>query len=573
MDRKEIAHILEECGTLLELKGENPFRCNAYRNAARAVLQIEGDIAEQVASGKLAKVKGIGDAMGKKIIEYVETGRIVFHDELVAEIPSGLVDMLSISGFGPKRIHQVYTELGIDTIEKLKTGIEDGRILELKGFGDKLGKKILEGIAFLDKTGKRVLLPVAMEVANELRSWIEGHPAVQRMEVCGSLRRQRETIADVDLLVSSDDPAPIMQKFIEHPGVAAILGQGPTKSSVLFKSGVQADLRVVSDQQFPFALHYFTGSKEHNVVMRARAQSYGLKLNEYELAGEGKSVECKNEADIFRALDLDYIPPELREDTGEIDAAAKHLLPALIERSDITGVFHCHTNASDGGATLKEMAEAAKTNGLTYLGLADHSQSAVYARGLEPHRVKEQWKQIDAYNANSKDFHLFKGIESDILADGSLDYDEEMLEQFDYVVASVHLPMNMTEPQMTERVIRAIRNPYCTMLGHGTGRLLLQRESYPIDMEAVLKEAAKNRVMVEINANPRRLDIDWLFAKRAKALGVMVVINPDAHSTQGIADVDFGVMVARRGWLSKENVFNTLPLKEVKQRLEERKKK
>ncbi|MFO0948007.1 MAG: DNA polymerase/3'-5' exonuclease PolX [Planctomycetota bacterium] len=469
MDRKWVANILDDCGTLLELKGENPFRCNAYHNASRAVQKLEGDLEEMVARGELQKVKGIGSTMAEKIAELVQTGTLTFYTKLQAEIPPGLVDMLRISGFGPKRIRQAYAELGIDSIDKLRLACQDGRLAELKGFGEKLAGKILDGIAFLEKTGSRVLYPVALALAASLRETLEGHPAVQRMEICGSLRRGRETIKDIDLLIASDDPEPIMAQFVSHPDVIQIVGHGTTKSSVLLANGVPADLRVVTAKQFPFALHYFTGSKEHNVAMRARAQDRGLKLNEYELAGPKKSIDCTEEADIFEALGLDYIPPELREDTGELEAAAEHKLPKLVKLDDITGCFHCHTNASDGSASLEEMAEAAKSLGLKYLGIADHSQTAAYAGGLKPDRIRKQHEKIDALNAKYSGFKLYKGVESDILADGSLDYDEETLASFDYVVASIHSPLNMDEKSMTERVVRAIRHPRCTMLGHPTG--------------------------------------------------------------------------------------------------------
>ena len=560
MERGRIAAVLAECGTLLQLKGENPFRANAYQNAARAVLQLEGDPAELAASGELAKVKGIGKTMIEKIVELIQTGELAFHGQLRAEIPNGLIQMLRISGFGPKRIALVHKELGIDSIEGLKGACEDGRLAALKGLGAKTADGILAGIAFLDKTGKRVLHPVALELADRLRSALEGHPAVRRLEVCGSLRRGRDTIKDIDLLVASDDAGAktIMERFVSAAEVERVVGQGPTKASVLLAEGVPADLRVVTPAQFPFALHYFTGSKAHNVAVRARAGRMDLKLNEYELAGPKGRVDCTDEADIYAALGLDYIEPELREDTGELEAAAEHRLPALVAKADLTGCFHCHTNASDGRATLDEMVAGAKAAGLKYLGIADHSQTASYAGGLKPAQVAEQHAKIDALNAAAAGFRIYKGIESDILPDGSLDYDEATLQQFDYIVASIHMPLAMDEPTMTERVVRAVRHPRCTMLGHPTGRLLLQREAFPIDLETVLRAAAKHNTMIEINANPHRLDLDWVFCKRAKALGVKLVINPDAHSVAGFDHLRFGVATARRGWLEADDIFNTL---------------
>lgn len=567
MDRHHVARILDECGTLLEFKGENPFRANAYHNAARALEQLEGNLDEKLADGTLAEVKGLGSTMIAKISELVGTGRLEFYEKLKAEVPAGLIEMSRISGFGPKRIHQVYQSLGIDTIEALRQACQDGRIAALKGFGKKSADKILRGIEFLDRAGQRVLYPVASALADGLIEWLRGVKAVQRIERCGSLRRGKETIKDVDLLVASDDAEPVMRRFLASPDVTQIVGHGPTKSSVVLANGVAADLRVVTKKQFPFALLYFTGSKEHNVAMRGRAQDRGLKLNEYELASDKRSIRCAEEADVYEALGLDYIPPELREDTGEIAAAANHTLPKLVDGDEITGIFHCHTTASDGRASLEEMAQGCRRRGYKYLGIADHSQTAFYARGLSPERVREQFRAIDEFQRHAKGFRIFKGIESDILADGSLDYDDALLSEFDYVVASVHQPLNMNSEQMTARIIRAVRHPKCTMLGHATGRLLLQRDAYPVDLEAVLKAAADTGTLVEINADPHRLDIDWLACKRAKALGVTLVINPDAHSVEGIDNVPYGVLVARRGWLEKKDVFNTRSVGDVEKSL------
>jgi DNA polymerase (family 10) len=398
------------------------------------------------------------------------------------------------------------------------------------------------------------------------------------MEACGSLRRRKETVADIDILISAAEAGPIVERFVKLPVVTKVLGQGDTKSSVLVADGaslgarvsLQADLRVVSDAQFPFALHYFTGSKEHNVAMRQRAQKYGLKLNEYELAGPDRSVKCKTEADIFRALDLDYIPPELREQTGEIEAAEGHRLPELLETKDVRGVFHNHTDWSDGGNTLQEMGEAARALGFQYLGIADHSQSLTVARGLTPDRVRKQQAEIDALNATWKGFRLFKGTEVDILPDGRLDFDDELLGTFDYVVASVHSHFGQPQEEMTARIVRAVSHPKVTMLGHATGRLLLRREAYKVDLDAVIQAAARHGTMIEINANPYRLDLDWIHCKRALALGVRLVINPDAHSTEELAYYRFGVDVARRGWLEKKDVFNTLTVTQVAKALAKR---
>jgi DNA polymerase (family 10) len=453
-------------------------------------------------------------------------------------------------------------------------------VAKLRGFGERTQEKILQGLRSIEEMGNRVRLDQALLIAHGLVEGLRTLPGVKRLEVCGSIRRRKETIKDIDILVSSDDPLPIMERFVSLPGVVQITGQGPTKSSVVVQrvtaSGTRitmnADLRVVNDAQYPFALNYFSGSKEHAKAMRIRAQQYGLKLNEYELAGEDRSVKCKDEADIYRALGMDYIPPELREDTGEMDAAEKHTLPALVEATDIQGVFHNHTTASDGVSTLEEMALAAKAMGLKYLGIGDHSQSLTVANGLTPERVRHQQQEIDALNKRLKGIRIFKGTECDILPDGSLDYDDELLATFDYVVASVHSHFNMTRQEMTDRVVRAIRHPRVTMLGHATGRLLLKRDACPLDLDAVLQAAAESGCMIEINADPHRLDLDWVWCKRARAMGVMLVINPDAHSTGGLANYLFGVDVARRGWLEKQHVFNTRSAAEVNRWFAQRRK-
>jgi DNA polymerase (family 10) len=581
MDKDQVAAILAEIGTLLELQGESSFRSNAYHNGARAIQQLAEDLGEVVRSGRLTSIPGIGETLRDKITTLVTTGKLPFYDDLKSKIPPGLVEMLRIPGMGPKKVKAVHDQLGIDTLDKLRAACESGEIATLKGFGTKTQQKILEGIAFLAEVGNRVRIDQALFVASGLVEGLRELPGVIRMEVCGSIRRRKETINDIDILVSSNDAGPIMEHFVKLPGVIQVAGQGATRSSVVVQrvtaSGMRitmnADLRVVSDEQYPFALAYFTGSKQHNIAMRSRAQQYGLKLNEYELAGPDRSVACKDEADIFRALDLDYIPPEMREDTGEMDAATKHNLPHLLEPDDIQGLFHNHTVASDGAATLEEMAQAAKAMGLKYLGIADHSRSLTIANGLSPERLRTQIAEIDALQQRIKGLKIFKGTECDILDDGSLDYDDDLLDELDYVVASAHsmTSWGMNREQMTERIVRAIRNPRVTMLGHATGRLLLKRNGYQVDLEAVLQAAAECGTLIEINADPHRLDLDWVHCKRARAMGVMLVINPDAHSTGGLANYTFGVDVARRSWLEKKDVFNTRSAADVTKWLTERK--
>lgn len=571
MNKHDVAGILEEIGTLLELQGENPFRTKSYTNAARTIGNLDRDLAEVVKAGELGSIKGIGKTLVEKITTLVETGKLPFYEDLKAKTPPDLLRMLRIPGLGPKKVKTLYDELGIDTIDKLKAACENDEIAQRKGFGKKTQENILEGLEFLGQVGNRVRIDEAMAVAETILEGLRKCPQIQRMEVCGSLRRRRDTAKDIDILVSSDDPVPIMDAFVSLPCVINVTGHGETKSSVIVSLGegtekviMNADLRIVEDKLFPFGLHYFTGSKDHNVAMRQRAIEQGLKLSEYGLVGEDKSIDAKDEADIFEALGLDYIPPELRENTGEIEAAEKKNLPKLLEYEDITGVFHNHTTYSDGKATLEEMALAAKKLGFKYLGIGDHSQSLTVANGLSPERVQKQQEEIDELNKKLSGITLFKGIECDILPDGSLDYDDDVLKTFDYVVASVHTHFNQTEEEMTKRIVRALENPYVTMLGHATGRLLLRRDGYKVNLETVLQTAAKHGKLIEINAQPARLDIDWVHCKRAKVLGVKLVINPDAHSPDELDLTRFGVFVARRGWLGKDDIFNTKSLAEIK---------
>lgn len=575
MDKHQVAAILDEIGTLLEIQGENAFRCNAYHNAARNIEQLEEDLGTVVREGRLTSVPGIGETLREKITTLVNTGELPFYQDLRKKTPSGLLDMMRIQGLGPKRVKLLYDKLKIDTLDKLAEACETGRVAALKGFGDKTQQKIVEGIQFLRQMGQRVRIDQALPLGESLLEAMRAAPGVIRIELCGSLRRRRETIKDIDILISSDHPRPIMERFVTLPGVVQVIAHGETKSSVIVRDGgrvlMNADLRIVRDEQFPFALHYFTGSKEHNIALRVRAQQHGLKLNEYELAGPHQHIRCHDEADVFKALDLIYIPPELRESTGEMDAAADGELPNLIEVDDIKGVFHCHTTYSDGHNSVEEMALATKALGLKYLGLADHSQSLTVANGLSPQRVRQQQAEIDAVNHRLKSFRIFKGIECDILADGSLDFEDDVLATFDYVVASVHSHFKQSREEMTARILKAIRSPYVTMLGHATGRLLLKREGYQVDLEAVLQTALETGTLIEINAHPARLDLDWIHCKRAKALGVKLVINPDAHSTEDLALYRYGVDVARRGWLEKGDVFNTKSLADVTKALAARK--
>ena len=569
MDANEAARILDEMGTLLELQGENPFRCRAYHNAANSLRALELDLGDLVAEGKLGEVPGIGETLVAKITQLVTTGKLQAYEQLLADTPPGLAALLRVPGLGPKKIKTLRDDLKISSLADLRIAGETGKLASLKGFGEKTQAAILEGIAFIESVGDRILQSKARRLVAPIVEAVEARKDVFRVEVCGSLRRRAETIGDLDVLFSALDPVPVLEAFVHLPQVAKVLVHGPTKASVRLAGGVQCDLRGVTDEQFPFALHYFTGSKDHNIAMRRRAIARGLKLNEYSLEGKNGAIACKTEEDVFKALGLEYIPPELREDRGEIDLAERGELPNLIETKDLTGTFHCHSEWSDGTNTLEEMANAAKELGMKYLGIADHSRSAGYAGGLSIERVRQQWLEIDALNKKmGPSFRVFKGTECDILGDGSLDFPDEILDGFDYVVASVHSLFRLPREEMTRRIVRAVRHPKVTMLGHPTGRLLLTRDAYALDLDAVLEAAAESKTMIEINADPHRLDLDANACRKAKSLGVVIVINPDAHTTDGLLNNDYGIGVARKAGLEKKDVFNTQSLKEIVNGLE-----
>jgi DNA polymerase (family 10) len=578
MDKNEVAQILEEIGTLLELKGENPFKCRAYHNASRVIAALTTDIKPLVEQDQLKNIKGIGEGLAEKIAELVNTGKLKYYDELKKSLPEGLVEMLRIQGLGPKRIKVLYEKLGIKTVNQLKEAAEKHRLAAVEGFGEKTEENILRGIELLKKHAEKHLYPSAKEAADRIYEVIKRQKGILRSDIAGSLRRKKEVIGDIDILVSAKKPVvpKLMEVFTSHPDVAEVLARGETKSSVVLKSGINCDLRVVDDAEYPFALAYFTGSKEHNIEMRSLAKKFGWSLNEYgfsELGAEEKRgkakriVRCKDEEDIYKALGLAFIPPELRENMGEIEVAQKGKIPKLLEEREIRGTFHCHSTYSDGANSIEEMARAARSLGWEYLGIADHSKSAAYAGGLSEAKVKEQSKEIDRLNEKLKGFRIFKGNEVDILPDGSLDYSDKVLSSFEYVVASVHSKFKMSEAEMTKRIIKSVKNKFVTMLGHPTGRLLLSREAYPVNMIDVINAAADYGKIIEINAHPLRLDLDWRLCKYAKEKGALIAINPDAHNIDGLKDVFYGVGIARKGWLEKKNVLNAWSLDQVAKHL------
>ena len=587
MTKSQIAEVLEEIATLLELKDENPFKIRAYANAARSLETFGGNLSDLQDEEALAKIPGIGKAIAAKVKELAGTRKLKYLEELRAEFPAAILELFSISGLGAKKIKALYEQLHISSIEQLREACESGRVARLPGFGETTQAKICTAIEQRAKhSGYFQFGQIAAETES-LRRDLAAHPDALQVDVAGSYRRRREIVRDVDLVVATKKPAAITEFFIKHALAESIIAQGPTKTSVRLRSGIQCDLRVVTSAEYPFALNYFTGSKEHNIEMRSRALQRGWTLNEYRLARlppdpkakkarGGRAIKrptvkiptVRDEADLYRALGLDFIPPELRENCGEFEAAEKHSLPRLIEQDNLRGTFHCHTVASDGHNSLEEMASAAQKLGLEYLGIAEHSKSSIQAHGIDAAKLRAQVAAIRKMNKKFDGFRLFAGVECDILRDGTLDFDDEILAELDFAVASIHSVFNLSEAEMTKRIIRAMENPFITILGHLTGRLLLKRDPYLVDIPAVLEAAAATGTWIELNAAPKRLDLDWRWWPLAKQQGVKCVINPDAHRTERLQDLWFGVGIARKGWLTKSDVMNCLPLGKIESALQ-----
>ena len=566
MNKADIVDILEDIAVLLELKGDNPFKIRAYSGGARVLEMMEEDLGDVIAEERLDAIKGIGSALVDKIKTLYATGELEYYTKLRDSIAPGLIEMLEIPGLGGKKVKKLHDAIGVESIDALQAACESGKVEALKGFGKKSAEKILSGIANRAAYAKRHHWWNAREVAEPILEGLRGLSQVERAEAAGSLRRLRETVGDLDFIVASADPQPVMDWFVEQDAVQEVTAHGATKSSVRFESGLQADLRVVPAEQFAFALHHFTGSKEHNVALRQRALARGYSLSEWGLVQKGEEGDLlakipgsiTTEKELFQFLGLAEIPPELREGLGEIDSAEAQQLPNLVRPADIRGVFHNHTTASDGRGTIEEMAAGAEALGWDYLGLADHSKASFQAKGLDDARVLKQLESIRIFNESGESpVYIFSGIECDILPDGSLDLEDATLNALDYAVMSVHSSFGQSEEEMTARVIRAIEHPATVMLGHPTGRILLRREPYKIDLQKVIDAAIANRVIIEINANPHRLDMDWRLWRRAADRGVMCSINPDAHSREGLSYFDAGVNIARKGWLEKEQVLNS----------------
>ncbi|MFO7311107.1 MAG: DNA polymerase/3'-5' exonuclease PolX [Bacillota bacterium] len=571
MKNLELAWILAEIGDLLELQGENPFKVRAYRRAARAIELLPEDIEAVWRRGELGRIEGIGKALEEKIDEWLSTGVMTYYEELRRQLPPGLRELTRVPGVGPKLAQRLYQELGIRNLDELEAACREQRLRHVKGLGARSEENILRGIERLRRQMERFPLGLALPVAQQLVRALAEFPSVQRVAIAGSLRRGRETVGDVDIVASSADPASVMDEFVRTPGVEQVLARGDTKASIVLKMGLQVDLRVVRDDQFAAALHHFTGSKEHNVALRELAQAKGLKISEYGIVrvDEGEPLAVATEADVFAAVGLPCIPPELREDGSEIAAAREGRLPALITLGDIKGDLHVHSEWSDGLHSIEAMALAARERGYEYIAITDHSPSLSVARGLDPSRLEEQLEEIARLNRRLDGIRILTGCEVDILRDGSLDLPDEILARLDVVVASVHSAMNLDEAEMTERIVAAMRNPHVDIIGHPTGRILGRREPYAVDMERIIAVAAETGTCLEINASPDRMDLKDVHARWARERGVMIVINTDAHSTDGLDQMAYGVTVARRAWLGKADVLNCLSWPELKARLKD----
>ena len=546
------ADFVEEYATLLELSGASPFRVRAYANAVRALETLTAPLDEILAAGTLTEVKGIGDSVAELVAELANTGTAQAYEKLRAATPRGLLDMLRVPGLGPRKIVAIRKALGIETLAALEQACRNGQLAALKGFGPKTQATILKGVEFIRAHEGHCRVDSAHQSAQSLLAVL--HPYAQRLAVAGELRRARETVQQLDFVLSTTDADAATAAFVAHPGIAERIAPNAGRLS----NGLQAHLHVVSDDAFSTALHYYTGSKKHRAALCAKATERGLVLDERGLWRDDERIECADEAALFAALGLAYIPPELRENQGEVEAAATDTLPELVTAADIRGLLHVHSTYSDGTDTLEAMARAVQERGFEYMGIADHSQAAAYAGGLRVEDVQRQWEEIDRLNEELAPFRIFKGIESDILGDGSLDYDDDLLAQFDFVVASVHSQFNLSRDAMTARIVRAIEHPAATIVGHPTGRLLLNREGYAVDIDSIIEAAARCGVALEINAHPSRLDLDWRHVKKARDHGVQIAVNTDAHSVGGLDHLGYGIGIARKGWLRAADIPNAL---------------
>ncbi len=575
MRNKEVAEKFYELAKMAELAGENPFKVRAYVEAARRIENLTVPIEELAAQDKLTQIKGIGASIAEKIKQYLNTGKIEKLEELKKKIPETLFEIEKIPGMGAKRAKILYEKLGIKTVEDLKHAAEKGLIRTLPGFGEKTEKKILEGLnSMKDKTVDRILLGIALPLAEGIVEKLKENSPVDKILICGSIRRMKETIGDIDILVTSKNPGKVMDAFVNLPEVKEILIKGETKTSILTFENLQVDLRVVEPGSFGAAIQYFTGSRQHNIHLRELAIKKGLKINEYGVfdLNTNKKIAGETEESVYEALGLQWIPPEMREDRGEIELAERHEIPKLVELSDIKGDLHMHTVYSDGTNTIEEMANEAIKMGYQYIVISDHAKALGIANGLSIERYKEQKKKIEELNKKLKPFKIFLGAELNILSDGSLDFPDEELKIFDICLAGIHTAMNQSGDKITERIKKAISNEYVRIIVHPTGRILNGRQDHDIDTDTLFEEAKKYGKVFEINSSPERLDLNDLNAKKAKEeYGLKLSVDTDAHSVDSLHNIRYGVGVARRAWLTKEDIINTMTLEEFEKFLKEKK--
>ncbi len=557
---REIAQIFNQIADALEYKGENVFRVVAYRKAARVLEELIEDVEELAQSDRLKNLPGIGEGMAKKIEEYLKTGKMQKYIEATKGIPPSLLELLNIQNIGPKTLALANKHLGVKNLVDLKRVIENGSLAKLPQMGEKKVENIKKGIELYERSHERLSIAVAESIASNVVEYLKKNAPILQISPAGSLRRWKETIGDIDILVTGKDHKKIVEVFTKYPDAERIISAGETKSSILVQNGIQVDIRIVDKKSYGAALQYFTGSKAHNVKLRSIAASKKWKLNEYGLFEEEKAIAGENEEEVYKKLDLQWIPPELREDRGEVELALMNKLPKLIELSDIKGDFQMHSNYSDSSATIEELALAAQKMGYEYILITDHSRSAKYAHGLEIERLYKQWEEIDSLNKKFKNFRILKGIEVDILPNGKLDYPDKILKELDMVVASIHQGFSKN---VTERICSAMENPYVDIIGHPTGRLISKREGYAVDIEKVIQKAAETKTFLECNAYPDRLDLNDVNLKRCKELGVKVSIGTDAHSVEELNWMKFGVATCRRGWLEKTDVVNTYPFEKL----------
>ncbi|OQX58024.1 DNA polymerase III [candidate division KSB1 bacterium 4484_219] len=557
-----IADMFEKMAAVLEFKGEMPFKVNAYRKASRVIGDLQVDIEQIWRQGRLEDIPGIGSGLAKKIDEFLRTGRMTKYEEVMADVPPGLIELLEIQNLGPKTLALAHEKLQVNNLEDLKRVLADGSLARLPGMGAKKAENIIKGIELYERAKGRISLGIAVPLVEEIITQLQERTSVKRISPAGSLRRMRETVGDIDILVETEKGAEIIAEFVHLPQVTRVLAAGDTKGSIIVEGEIQVDLRAVRPESYGSALQYFTGSKAHNIHLREIAKKRGLKISEYGIFCGKKQLGGSKEEEIYENLDLVWIPPEIREDRGEIERAAEHNLPNLVSLEDIAGDLHVHSNYSDASISIEEIARKAKELGYSYIAICDHSQSAKYARGVEVERLKHKWQEIKQLNTKISGITILSGTEVDILADGTLDYPDEILAQMDIVVAAIHSGFKQ---RVTERLIAAMQNPYVNIIAHPTGRLISKREGYEVDLDAVLRVAAQTGTALEINAYYDRLDLSDVNARRAADMGIKLAINTDAHLLEHFRMMRLGVGVARRAWLEPKDVLNTWPLEKIRQ--------